>query len=117
MIKGEEIMNASQNRELQTLVKEFKKGHRVPNGYKASFYSGIYKEDIHANYGKNCGQKIGETKCYEEPRYKICKDEEHLFSIEAYDGHIIVMGDSNSEEVRTWEQAFEVGLNYFENGY
>lgn len=110
-------MTKQENKELQELLKTFKKGVRVTKGYKALYCNGISNEDVHSNSDKNSGEKVGAVKVYEVPQYYISKDGEHLFSIEAYEGSIIVMGDSNSEVVTTWSEAFEIGLDFFKNGY
>lgn len=109
-------MTKAKNKELQTQLKKFKTG-ATPKGYKATFDNGITKEAIHSNDGKDCGSKIGDKDSYYYPQYIITKDDEVIFGIEASEDGIQVIGDSNSEQVSDWKQAFQVGLDYFKNGW
>lgn len=110
-------MTKAENKALLAMLKEFKKGQGFPVGYSVQLDKGISTEAVHSNEGKNCGNKIGEIEMYDSPQYIVEKDGEHIFSIVAYNNQIIVMGDSNSEPVTTWNQAFDVGLDYYKNGY
>jgi len=111
-------MTKIENSELQKLLKDFKKGHKVPKGYSAEFENGISKEKIYGNHKETIGEVVDVVKVYDCPEYRIIKDDEHIFSIEAYNGTIIVMGDSNnSEPMDGWEKAFNVGLEYKKNGW
>lgn len=106
-------MDKALNRKAQHKLKEFKKGHRLPRGYKAVFQNGIYKTDVHSNGGKNTGEKVGEVTEYEEPQFDIFKDDEHIFSVQWYNEKIITIGDSDADEVENWDEAFKKGIEYF----
>ena len=111
-------MRKEENANLQALLKDFKRGKRVPNGFKAVFESGVSKESIYGNHKETIGRLVETIKVYDCPEYAIMKEEEHIFSIVSFNGTIIVMGDSNnSENMDSWEQAFNTGLEYYKNGW
>lgn len=107
-------MRKEVNAKLQTVLKEFKKGNRIPDGYKAVFNNGVTTIDVHGNHGSSCGVKIGTEKEYSYPEYVIFKkgnDEDILFFIIANDDYSVsVMSECEAYKVSSVKEAFEIGL-------
>lgn len=110
-------MHKLTNKDYRERLKKFKGGHRSPEELIARFYNGEYKEEVYSNEGKSCGKKLGDTTMYEAPRYEIYKNDEHIFSIEAFEEGVMVVGDYNTEMVDSWKEAIEIGLELVESGY
>ncbi len=112
-------MTKQTHTELRKTLQNFKKGHKLPEGYTAVFNANISEVEIHGNTSRDAGKKIGTTKEYHPPFYDVLNsDNEIAFMIECVeDNKILIMGDANCEEVKTWKEAMKIGLEYEREGY
>ena len=103
-----------ENKNLQATLKLFKTG-KLPAGYNAKFFSGLWKEGSYSERGTF----LKNVTIYDTPYYEIrTTDGDSAFSIVINEDETIsVAGESNQEPVKNWEEAVKLGLIYEKEGY